>query len=226
MKKTGRKKIGLLGGTFNPVHLGHLRASVEVIEMLDLDKIYFIPAYLPPHKTNEGIASPTDRLRMLKLAINGNSLFEISDIELNRGGNSYTVDTLRYFTNAFPEFDSYFILGSELLSEIESWKDYKDLFRLSNIAVLKRPGYSHDILSLLPLELRDDFRYYKEYQNVALYRNKSSKILTLLKIDGLEISSTRIRDLVSENKSISYLVPSKVESYIRSRKVYKKEAFK
>jgi len=226
MKKTGRKKLGLLGGTFNPVHLGHLRAAVEVREMLYLEKIYFIPAYLPPHKTNEHIASPTDRLKMLELGINSNSLFEIADIELKRGGKSYTVDTLRYFTNAIPEFDFYFILGTELFSEMDSWKDYKELFRLSNFAVIKRPGYLLDIQSLLPLELRDDFRYYKEYQNVALYTNKNSKILSLLKIDGLQISSSQIRELVSENKSIKYLVPSKVESYISSREVYKKEASK
>ncbi len=226
MKKTGRKKLGLLGGTFNPVHLGHLRAAVEVREMLDLQKIYFIPSYLPPHKTNERIASPADRLKMLELGINSNNLFEISDIELIRAGRSYTVDTLRYFTKVFPEFDYYFILGTELISEIDSWKDYKELFELSNFAVMSRPGYSHDIQSLLPLELRDDFRYYKGYQNVALYTHKNSKILSLLKIDGLEISSTQIRELLSENKSIKYLVPPKVESYILSRKVYQKEASK
>jgi len=163
---------------------------------------------------------------MLELGINSNSLFKISDIELKRGGKSYTVDTLRYFTNAFPEFDFYFILGTELFSEIDNWKDYKELFKLSNFAVIKRPGYLLDTQSLLPLELRDDFRYYKGYQNVALYTNKNSKILSLLKIDGLQISSSRIRELVSENKSIKYLVPSKVESYILSREVYKKEASK
>ncbi len=219
-------KIGLFGGTFDPIHFGHLRAAEEIREILDLEKIYFVPTSVPPHKTSPGMASPHHRLKMLELALNDNNFFSISDIEIKRGGKSYTIDTLRYFSDTFPLFDLYFIAGSDLFSEIDSWKDYKKIFRASNFAVIERPGFGFELPGTLPLEIKDDFRYYKRYNNLTLYINKNSRILSLVKIDGLEISSTKIRELVEKSKSIKYLVPSSVEAYIIEHGIYKKEAAK
>ena len=220
-------RLIFFGGTFDPIHFGHLRAAEELREMLGLEKIYFVPTSVPPHKTiPPDAASPHHRLRMLELAVNGNIFFNISDIEIKRGGKSYTIDTLRYFSDTFPLFDLYFIAGSDLFSEIDSWKDYKKIFRESNFAVIERPGFGFELPGPLPLEIKDDFRYYKRYNNLTLYINKNSKTLSLVKIDGLEISSTKIRELVKKFKSIKYLVPSDVEAYILEHGIYNKEVVK
>jgi nicotinate-nucleotide adenylyltransferase len=221
MTKKYGKRIGLLGGTFNPVHLGHLRAAEEIREILTLDKIYFIPAFIPPHKDSSDLASPDDRLKMLELATGGNPFFEISDIELKRKGPSYTIDTLTYFSSTFPDIESYFILGTDLFSEIETWKNYKKLFELSNFAVITRPGFTEDLSLIFPLALKDDFRYYKKEESMTLYLHKSSKILAFVEIAGIEVSSTQIRDLLNKGKSIKYLVPEEVEAYILSKNLYK-----
>lgn len=224
MEKKPTKKAGLLGGTFNPVHLGHLRAAEEIREILALDKIYFIPAYIPPHKGSEEIISPKDRLTMLELAILENPFFEISDVELKRGGVSYTIDTLRYFSSNFPEFEFYFIVGNDLFVEIDTWKDFEQLFEVSNFTVITRPGFSEDFSSLIPLAVKDDFRYYKKEKDVTTYLHKSSKTLAIVQIEGVRVSSSHIRDLVGNKKSIKYLVPASVESYILSKQLYVKEA--
>jgi len=219
-------KVGLFGGTFDPIHFGHLRAAEEIREILDLEKIYFIPTSVPPHKITPEMASPHDRLEMLKLALNDNNFLCILDIEIKRGGKSYTIDTIQYLSQTFPLLDCYLIVGSDLFSGIETWKDYKNLFTISNFAVIERPGFVVDFPAMLPLEIRDDFRYYKQNKNLSLYINKSSKVLSIVKINGLEISSTKIRELIKTSKSIKYLVPSSVEAYILAHNLYKKEAAK
>ena len=224
MEKKSRKRVGLLGGTFNPVHLGHLRAAEEIREVLTLDKIYFIPASIPPHKDSGDIISPNNRLKMLELAIQDNPIFEISDVELKRDGASYTIDTLKHFSSNFPEFEFYFIVGNDLFVEIDTWKDFKQLFELSNFAVITRPGFSEDFSSLIPLAVKDAFRYYKKERDVTIYLHKSSKTLAIVQIEGVQVSSTQIRDLLRDKKSIKYLVPAPVESYILSKKLYIKEA--
>ncbi len=246
MGNKSRIKVGLLGGTFNPIHLGHLRAAEEVREILTLEKIYFIPASIPPHKDPSEVASSPHRLKMLKIATQGNPFFEISDFELRHDGPSYTIDTLRFFSTEFPEFDLYFILGTDLFSEMDTWKEHKKLFSISNFVLITRPGFSltgadpphtvrlnassetggicpqDDLLSAIPVELRDDFRYYKKEEKATLYMHKSSNTLALVEIEGVKISSTQIRDLLKNRKSIKYLIPDKVESYILKNKLYTK----
>lgn len=246
MGNKSRIKVGLLGGTFNPIHLGHLRAAEEVREILALEKIYFIPASIPPHKDSSEVVSSSHRLKMLEIATRGNPFFEISDFELRNNGPSYTIDTLRFFSTGFPGFDLYFILGTDLLSEIDTWKEYKKLFAISNFVLITRPGFSlirvdsphtvrldapseigetspqDDLLSALPVELRDDFRYHKKEEKVTFYMHESSNILALVEIDGIKISATRIRDLLKKNQSIKYLVPDEVELYILKNKLYTK----
>jgi nicotinate-nucleotide adenylyltransferase len=223
MGKKPRMKIGLLGGTFNPIHIGHLRGAEEIREALGLGRIYFIPSSMPPHKDSSDIASPADRLKMIELATGENPFFEVCDIEIKRGGPSYTVHTLEYFSSEFPDSEIYFILGAELFSEIHTWREYRRLFELSNFAVITRPGFPH--FTSVPLALGDDFRYYKDEENVIFYRHKgSNKTLALVKIEGIQVSSTRIRDLIKKNSSIKYLVPREVEVYILENKIYTKEA--
>jgi len=216
-------KVGLLGGTFNPIHIGHLRGAEEIREILALDRICFIPSAMSPHKDSSNVASPADRLRMVELATSENQFFKVCDIEIKRGGPSYTIHTLEYFSSKFPEFEIYFILGAELFSEIHTWKEYKKLFELSNFAIITRPGFQHP--SSIPLVLRDDFRYYKNEEKVILYAHKgSAKTLALVEIEGILVSSTQIRDLINKNRSIKYLVPKEVEVYISENKIYTKEA--
>jgi nicotinate-nucleotide adenylyltransferase len=223
MKKRPRMKIGLLGGTFNPIHIGHLRGAEEIREILGLDRIYFIPSAVSPHKDSSDVAPPPDRLKMVQLATVENPFFEVSDIEIKRGGPSYTVHTLEYFASKFTEFEIHFMLGAELFSDIHTWKEYKRLFELSNFAVITRPGFPHS--TSIPLALRDDFRYYKNEENVISYTHKSStKTLALVGIEGIQVSSTRIRDLINRKSSIKYLVPKVVEIYISEHKIYTKEA--
>ncbi len=226
MERKYRIKVGLFGGSFNPIHLGHLRAAEEVREILSLEKIYFIPASQPPLKDLSNVAPSANRLKMVKLAIKGNPSFRVSDVELKRGETSYTIDTLKFFSSKFPNYELYFILGSELFSEIDGWKEYKILFEFSNFAVITRPGFSKNLLSTLPLALEDDFRYYQNEDNLTTYQHKFSKTLALVQIDGIQVSSTRIRDLINKNRSIKYLVTKEVEQYIRDNKLYLKEEFR
>ena len=213
-------KVGLFGGTFNPIHLGHLRGAEEVRELLGLEKVYFIPSAVPPHKKLCELAPQEHRLNMVRLAVSGNPFFEVSEIEIERGGPSYTVDTLEYFLREFPDFNLYFIIGTDSLVDIDTWKDYKELSQLSNFAVLARPGAPRDFPSLIPLALRASFRYYKREEGVTFYVHEGSNLLVFVEIEGLEVSSTRIRDLISRGKSIKYLVPGEVEDYILSNKLY------
>lgn len=220
--KGGKQKTGLFGGTFDPVHLGHLRAAEEIRETLGLDKVYFIPSAVPPHKMSAHITAPSHRLEMLKLAVDSNPLFDTCDYEIKKKTTSYTVETLRHLTGEHPDFEFYFIVGHELFYEIETWKEYKELFTLSNFVVIMRPGFSNGTPHL-PLALKTDFSYYKEEDNVTFYRNNSSKTIVFVQIRGLEISSTEIRSFASRKKSIRYLVPDLVEEYITDNKLYRGE---
>ncbi len=229
MSEIKQKKIGLFGGTFDPIHLGHLSAAQEIEHILDLDKIYFIPSGNPPHKENANITPAQDRLEMIKLAIEENPDFEVSEFELNSKSPSYTIKTLEHFSTIEPDVEFYFIVGHELFNNIESWKDYKKLFELSNFAVITRPGYSDMDSSKVPLALEDDFRYYNVIENVISYTNTKdstlkNKNIVFIEIKGIEISSTEIRSFVKSKQSIKHLVPRSVEEYISAQKLYTQEA--
>ena len=187
-------KIGILGGTFNPVHIGHLILAEEVREKLKLDKIIFIPTALPPHKDNLNIASATDRLEMLKLATKSNKFFAVSDIEIKRQGRSYTIDTLRELKAKYPHDELYFIIGSDLLKYLNEWKDLSEIIRMVNFVVATRPGY--------PL---DQIPHY----------------IQTLAIRAVDVSGFEVRTCIQENKSFGYLVPDRVFDYIKKRKLYK-----
>lgn len=223
MNNEDKPRAGLFGGTFDPVHFGHLRAAEEVREMLSLDKVYFIPAALPPHKNTTHTTPSSQRLEMLRLAVSGNPHFGICDYELGKSTPSYTVETLRHLNRLNPDTDYYFIVGSELFREIETWREWRELFKLSNFAVISRPGYSAADEAKLPLALENDFSYYKEKENVIFYKDKNSRLIAFSKIRGLQISSTEIRSYVNSGRSIKYLVPGDVEEYILRNNIYRGE---
>lgn len=220
----GNKKIGLFGGSFNPIHLGHLKAAEELIELIPLDKVIFIPTSIHPQRKLNNMIGVDDRLRILELSIEDNPNFEISKIEIEREGPSYTIDTLKEYKNENPKIDMYFILGNELFESIDSWKDYRELFQYSNFLVIARPGEKYNnIDEVIPLELKNDFRYSFRENKCVYYEHKSSKMLIFAEIIGIKVSSTMIRELIKKNMSIKYLVHERVEQYIKSNNLYMEE---
>ena len=214
-------KIGLFGGSFNPVHIGHLRAAEEIKELLKLDKIIYIPTSVHPLKKSRNIPDGKKRYQMLKLAVSGNPDFEVSDIELKRKGPSYTIDTLKYFSKRYKRKEFYFILGTENLSNIDEWKHYHELFQYSNFAVMKRPGVKFiKGKSIFPSPLRRMFKFIESTDSIEAYEHKSSKKLIFVNIRGIRISSTRVRKLIKDKKSIRYFVPNNLNTYILKNKLY------
>ncbi len=210
-------KIGILGGTFNPPHLAHLRLAEEVATSYGLTRVIFIPCHIPPHKTSIHIAPAADRLRMTSLACENNPLFEVSDMEIAAPGPSYTVNTLEAFSKR-KDCETFFILGTDSLREISAWKDYQRLFSLANFIIVTRPGLDfHLAWSEVPSALRNEFHSEDNH-----YVHESSTLLLPSNIHGLDISATRIRGLLQEGRSIRYLVTESVRSYIVERKLYRK----
>lgn len=216
-------KIGVFGGTFNPIHYGHLRAAEEVRERFGLTKIIFIPSKNPPLKTQE-IINPEHRYKMMELALSGNSFFEISDIEYRKPGKSYTVNTLEELRSIYTDTNLYFILGIETFLDIPHWWEPERLVRLIDFIIISRPPFRFvDLLSspFLDLSRKDLERLDKAELESYSAKLKTNKEATALRIPLMEISGTEIRRLVREGKSIKYLLPESVEFYIISNKLYK-----
>lgn len=213
------KRVGLFGGTFNPIHLGHLRGAEEVREDFALEEIIFIPASLPPHKVQTDVVDSKHRLEMVRLAISKNPFFSLSDIELKRPGKSYSIYTLQYFRENYP-WKFYFILGSDAFIEIETWKGYQNLFALSDFIVMVRPGFHENPrLSHLLESLRYHFHY---EESSGTWIHTSGHCLYFKEITFLDISSTRIREAIACGKSVKYLLPEEVEVYILESRLYQK----
>lgn len=210
-------KIGILGGTFNPPHLAHLRLAEEVAALYGLSRVFFIPCHIPPHKTPLQIAPANDRLEMTRLACSDNPLFEVSDLEVASGGPSYTVNTLEIFAQR-KDCETYFILGTDSLKEIHAWKDYDNLFSLAHFVVVTRPGVDFpSAWASVPLETRSKFEEHGDY-----FLHRTSKRLIPADVKGINISATSIRSLLNSGMSIRYLVPESVRSYIAERNLYVK----
>jgi nicotinate-nucleotide adenylyltransferase len=192
------KKVGIFGGTFDPIHHGHLITAQSVREIRKLDKIIFIPAYISPHKTNVKTSSPEDRLNMIKISIEGVDFFEVSDYEIKKHDVSYTVDTLREFKKFYDEIE--LIIGYDNIFKFYTWKEPDEIMKLAKVLVLKRK-------SSQPIEFID------KYVEQA----------TFVQTRGIEISATDIRHRVHQGLPIHYLVPKAVEQYIIEHKLYKEE---
>lgn len=211
-------RVGLFGGSFNPIHIGHLRAAEEVREAQRLDRVLFIPAALPPHKRTHQLATPQQRLEMVRLAIAGNPYFRVSDIELRRSGRSYSVDTLRELRQKFPNWHLYFIVGSDAFAEIHTWKEFEQLFALAHFVVVSRPGGPVAPLPrLLPVVTRRAFWYAPPGLQLV---HESGHRVTFQPITGFDVSATTIRRHLKRGRSIRYLVPAAVEQYIARHQIY------
>ena len=206
------KSVGLFGGTFNPIHYGHLAIAEEVRSKHNLDKVIFIPTNLPPHKAPEDLVDAQKRSVMAYLATVSNPCFEVSTYEVDRGGKSYTIDTVRHFYNIFSQkVELYFIIGADMLMEIGSWKNADELLDICRFIAVSRPGY--DVQKILN-------QHYLSAQSHSV----ASKILDRILIEEtamLDISATGIRRRIKEWKSIKYLVPEPVEQFIHNQQLYR-----
>ncbi|HDM33039.1 MAG TPA: nicotinate-nucleotide adenylyltransferase [Deltaproteobacteria bacterium] len=208
-------KIGILGGTFNPVHLGHLRAAQEVAEDIGLGKVLFVPSFIPPHKVMDEPVEAGIRLEMVRMAIESNPLFETSSYEVDRGGTSYSINTIEFVRETY-KTTPYFILGMDAFNEISTWFDFKRLFSLAHFAVMSRPGSSRLPLDKVLGDLSASFR-----PNGNGFVNNEGCEITYVGISNLDISSSVIRKLLKKGKSIKYLVPASVEDYIEKEGLYR-----
>jgi nicotinate-nucleotide adenylyltransferase len=211
-------KLGILGGTFNPIHSGHLRVAEEIGEELGLTKVYIIPSGMPPHKEPYPLADFPHRLEMALLASKISPLLEVWDIEGKRPGFSYSIETLKVFHSYFgSSLELFFIIGMDAFIEIKTWKEYQNLFNFASFVVINRPGYN-----------KDKFSQFLDSLNVGLTWDEKRKCFchpsgnVLLKKDTtlMDISATRIREMVAKKKSIHFLVPEVVREYIEKVGLY------
>ena len=188
-------KVGIFGGTFDPIHLGHLITAQSVREIRNLEKIIFIPAFISPHKSDVKTTSAEDRSNMIKLAIDGIPFFDYSDIEIKKGGVSYTIDTLKELKKIYDELE--IIIGYDNIFTFHTWKEPDEIMKMAKIVVLKRKS-SH------PPEFEDE--YYKR--------------AVFVQTRGIEISATDIRERVKNEMPINFLVPPAVMEYIYKHNLY------
>ncbi len=215
----GIRRLGIVGGTFNPIHTGHLRSAEEVCEDFNLERVIFMVSAVPPHKSSSDIIDAAHRYEMVRRATKDNPRFDASNLEIRREGKSYTIDTLSYFRKRLgADADIYFILGLDAFSEIGTWHDYSHLFGLAHFIVTDRPTrQAMDPECCLPPEIAGLFSRGKEGGLV----HKSGTRLFYHNITALDISATHIRGLVRAGKSIRYLVPPAVHQYIKEKGLYR-----
>ena len=197
-KARAAQRVGIFGGTFDPVHCGHLIAAEEIREKLGLDRIVFVTSANPPHKKGRRLAPARHRHEMVKLAIKVNRRFEFSDAEMKRRGYSYTIDTVAHFKHMLGESATiYFVVGSDAVEDLSKWKEIDKLLAMCAFVVLRRPGFFPRI------------------------GGKLRKKVAVVRIHGIDISSTEIKKKIAGGKSIKHLVPYQVERYIYDKKLYR-----
>ncbi len=200
------ERIGILGGSFNPVHTGHLVMAQDALDHFGLQRVIWMPAAQPPHKPSPLLAPAADRLEMLRLAVQGDARFEVSDDEIQRGGVSYTVDTVRRLREQRPEAEIHLIIGGDTLWELHTWKDIATVRSLCQVVTVARPGSAAERRNPDQLNLPEPWP-----------RTLMANVVTGHLV---EISSSDIRQRVSRGQSIRYLVPDAVERYIHSRHLF------
>jgi nicotinate-nucleotide adenylyltransferase len=216
---TAAGSIGVLGGSFNPVHFGHLRAAEEVREGLALDEVLLVPAAAPPHKDAAALAPAHHRLRMLELAIAGRSGLRVERLELDRPGPSYSIDTLRALRADPRGARLVFALGWDAFHDLGTWKEHAEIFATADVVVVTRPpGPTRITLDDIPVAAREAFCYDPSSES---FRHASGHVLTLQRITALDISAAAIRARVAAGRSIRFLVPAAVEAYIEAHRLYR-----
>jgi nicotinate-nucleotide adenylyltransferase len=198
-------KIGIFGGTFDPVHIGHLIIAERFCEIMELDKCLFVPTYLSPFKIEKNPIIPIEiRLKMLEIAINSNPIFEIETYEISRQEVSYTIDTIKYLQSKYPNDELYLLIGADQAKDFHLWKDFKEIMSILHLCVAKR-GLDYE-LNVYPFEL---------------YLNNNSKQIYKLNTPIIEISSTEIRERIKEGKTVEYLLSANVYNFIKDNNIYK-----
>lgn len=199
-------RIGVLGGTFDPVHNGHLHVANALREALDLERILWVPAGQPPHKTGQIVSSDRDRLAMLDLALSGSAVDQINTIDIDRSGPSYTADTLEILAECLAPARLFFLMGEDSLRDLPTWHDPERLLRAAELAVAARPGVDADLASIA--------------RQIPSVQSR----IHLVPTKEIAISSSEIRRRVGEHQSIHELVPPPVEAYIRDHGLYTQPA--
>jgi len=204
MRPQKHKKIGLIGGTFDPVHFGHLLAAERAREEYGLEKVYFIPSANPPHKSYKGMAEAQNRFEMVEMAIRDNPYFQISNMEFLSKGYSYTIDTVNAFIDLMGQnCKIYFIIGTDNVGEILGWKNADELIKKVEIIAMTRPGKWEEEL----------------VQNLNILKERECRI-NIVEMPLIHIESTNIRKRVNNGLSIKYIMPEDIEKYIIEKKLY------
>lgn len=202
------KKIGILGGTFNPIHCGHLIMAETIRESFDLDKVLFIPSGQPPHKSDHIIEDAESRYEMVQRAVASNRFFEASRIEIDREGFTYTIDTLKMLKKEYgSKTKLFFIIGSDVIPELKTWKEHNEVFKMCDFIVTVRPGCDDETVEA-------DFKQVKDDYEINIIMTESPRI---------DISSSSIRERLQNGETIKYLVPENVEHYIYTKGLYRKK---
>lgn len=217
------RRIGLFGGTFDPVHLGHLRAAEDVRSRLGLDRILLIPSNVPPHKRRPGMASAADRLAMVRSAVRGCPGLAASDLEVASPRTSYSIHTLVKIRKLYPSARLHFLLGADAFLEIKTWREWRRVLDQCIFIVMTRPGSSLKAArAVLEPEYRDRMAAVRNAAE-AETRIQAGKTILFLRIEALPISSTGIRQRIREGRSIEGLVPRAVAARIKSAELYQEQ---
>jgi nicotinate-nucleotide adenylyltransferase len=212
--------LAIFGGTFNPVHYGHLRGAQAVLDKTTADRVLFIPVATPPHKDREELISANHRMEMLRLAIEGSTAFALSALEVNRGGVSYTIDTLTEVLDTYtPEPTLSLVIGTDSFNDLCSWRQYKDILKLADLAVIRRPGEPPwKIEDVLPVELASSFCYDSKDDS---FKNSHGRAIKFLDSAMMDISSSMIREFIVRGESVRHLTPERVVDYIDKNGLYR-----
>ena len=225
MKNSRKEKSGILGGTFDPITLGHLGLARDIQEKVNLDQIWFIPAWQSPHKQDQPPADASHRLSMLKKALAPYPHFEISEIELHQKEVSYTINTLTTLQDQHPDTEWYLILGMDTFQDFATWKNTREILDQVHLAVATRPGYSSDLAPKTPQALMDDlpfsYQLHRQANEVQTYLcQETEKTLIFCDIEPLDISSSEIRKRIKCGLSIKKMLPPEIERYIMTHHLY------
>lgn len=220
------QRIGLFGGTFNPIHRGHEQVARDVLQQYNLDHICFVPCALPPHKTQGVLASVEDRLEMVRLALTDQSAIVVSDVEANRSGPSYTIDTLNDFRTMYPEnTEFFFMVGMDAFLEIHTWKSFRRLFDQSTFILMTRPMTGEPNLSLPPLALAYTQKHISEQYALApdgqALVHPRKKSIFLAAVTPVAIAATRIREAIHSGAPFKNWVSPAVSAYIVKKGLYR-----
>ncbi|MGY8813401.1 MAG: nicotinate-nucleotide adenylyltransferase [Gammaproteobacteria bacterium] len=209
------KPVGILGGSFDPVHYGHLRLALECKQRLDLEKVIFVPLNIPSHRAPLQ-ASANQRFQMLQLATKDVKGLEVTDIEIKRNNTSYTIDTLKELRDTYQEQSICLIIGMDAFQEFDTWKEWQKIVDIAHLIIINRPNSQQDINKDRLIALYESRKVsVKESIHNSIHGN-----ILKLDIPALEISSSRIRELVQSNNSIKFLLPDDVLEYITNKQIY------